>query len=246
MLIRSRRFDNCPKVQLFVLGITRASANMSARRLSCCEMQRSTLECLLVRPPPCVIFADAPTASLDKAYAQKAMQALSQPRSNTFGLEALMRQSKGQRLAPIHAKTHTSRSHKRTAPISKQLLRTLAVPAVSVIQTEDMTKIASISAAEPFDCGLLDGTDSTLPRRIKGRVVHLADHDFVISSSASKWTVEALHAPAKESCALSDPQHLNALRNYVFANLTAMRLYEVLAADGKQAFAGEVFRVVKK
>lgn len=105
-----------------------------------------------------------------------------------------------------------------------------------------------IAGVDPIDYGLLDETGTTLPlpRRIEGWVVHLADHDFVISSSACKWTVEALYTLAKESYGLSDPQHLNALRNYVLANLTAMRLYGVLAADGKQAFAAEVARVVKK
>lgn len=110
-------------------------------------------------------------------------------------------------------------------------------------------KAASIIAGvDPIAYGLLDasGTTLPLPRRIEGWVVHLADHDFVISSSACQWSAKMLNTLAKEVYGLSDPQHLNAFRNYVLANLTAMYLYGILAANGEEAFAAEVARVVKK
>lgn len=123
-----------------------------------------------------------------------------------------------------------------------------ATPAGERLVTNWIKAAGIITGTNPVAYGLLDKNGSTLPmpRRIEGWVVHLADHDFVISTSACQWTAQALRALAKENYGLSDPQHLNAFRNYVLANLTAMRLYGVLAADGKTAFAAEVARVVKK
>ena len=123
-----------------------------------------------------------------------------------------------------------------------------ATPAGERLVTNWIKAAGIITSTDPVAYGLLDKSGSTLPmpRRIEGWVVHLADHDFVISTSACQWTAQALRALAKENYGLSDPQHLNAFRNYVLANLTAMRLYGVLAADGKTAFAAEVARVVKK
>lgn len=105
-----------------------------------------------------------------------------------------------------------------------------------------------IAGVDPITYGLLDasGTTLPLPRRIEGWIVHLADHDFVISSSACRWSAKALNVLAKEVYGLTEPKQINALRNYVLANLTAMRLYGILAADGKEAFAAEVARVVTK
>ena len=110
-------------------------------------------------------------------------------------------------------------------------------------------KAASIIAGvDPIEAGLLDKSGKTLPlpRRIEGWVVHLADHDFVISTSACRWTAEALVKLAKENYGLTDAQQLNSFRNYVMANLTAMRLYGILSSQGEKAFAQEVARVVKK
>lgn len=109
-------------------------------------------------------------------------------------------------------------------------------------------KAASIIAGvDPIKAGLLDKSGNTLPlpRRIEGWVVHLADHDFVISTSACRWTAAALEKLAKENYGLSDVQQLNSFRNYVMANLTAMRLYGILSSQGKKAFANEVAAVVK-
>ncbi len=110
-------------------------------------------------------------------------------------------------------------------------------------------KAASIIAGvDPVAYGLIDkgGQTLPLPRRIEGWVVHLADHDFVISTSACQWTAKALVDLAKESYGLTDPQQLNAFRNYAMANLTAMHLYGVLSSSGKDAFAKDVARIVKE
>ncbi len=108
-------------------------------------------------------------------------------------------------------------------------------------------KAASIIAGvDPIEYGLIDkgGETLPLPRRIEGWVVHLADHDFVISTSACQWTAQALAKLAREQYGLTDPRQIQAMRNYVMANLTAMHLYGVLSAQGPKAFADEVARVV--
>ena len=49
----------------------------------------------------------------------------------------------------------------------------------------------------------------------------------------------------EEKYGVKDAASLNKLRNYVLANLTAMRLYGALSAGGRDAFAAEVARVLK-
>lgn len=109
-------------------------------------------------------------------------------------------------------------------------------------------KAASIIAGvDPVKSGLLAADQKTLPlpRRMEGYVVHLADHDWVISSSACQWSVQALKDLAKEQYGITDETQFNAFRNYVLANLTAMRLYGILSSQGRKAFAADVARVIK-
>ena len=109
-------------------------------------------------------------------------------------------------------------------------------------------KAASIIAGvDPVKSGLLAADQKTLPlpRRMEGYVVHLADHDCVISSSACQWSVQALKDLAKEQYGITDETQFNAFRNYVLANLTAMRLYGILSSQGRKAFAADVARVIK-
>lgn len=106
---------------------------------------------------------------------------------------------------------------------------------------------ALIAGKDPVKEGYLasDGKTLPLPRRIEGFVVHLADHDWVISVPACQWTVEALRRLAADKYGIRDEKRFNAFRNYVLANLTAMRLYGILSSKGEEAFAADVARVVK-
>ena len=106
---------------------------------------------------------------------------------------------------------------------------------------------AVIAGRDPVASGYLapDRKTIPLPRRMEGWGVHLADHDWVISSSACKWSVEALKTLAGEVYGVKDEKTFNAVRNYVLANLTAMRLYGILSSRGRKAFADEVARVLK-
>ena len=107
--------------------------------------------------------------------------------------------------------------------------------------------IAIIAGVDPVKAGLIaaDGKTLPLPRRIEGWVVHLADHDWVISVPACQWVVKALRNLAEKKWGVRDEKTFNALRNYVLCNLTAMRLYGILSAQGEEAFAADVARVVK-
>lgn len=106
---------------------------------------------------------------------------------------------------------------------------------------------AIIAGVDPIRHGLLnaDGLTLPLPRRIEGWVVHLADHDWVISSPACQWVVKALQRLGEKTYGIKDEKTFNAFRNYVLSQLTAMRLYGILSEKGDDAFAREVARVVK-
>ena len=109
---------------------------------------------------------------------------------------------------------------------------------------------AMIAGKDPIKSGYLSKDGKSLPRplRTEGFVVHLADHDWVISVPACRWTVEALKPLAKDIYGIDferSPAQFNALRNYVLANLTAMRLHAIRSGEGDSAFAREVARVLK-
>lgn len=109
---------------------------------------------------------------------------------------------------------------------------------------------AIIAGVDPVKAGLLaaDGRTLPLPRRTEGFVVHLADHDWVISVPACQWTVKALAELAKRRWGVDaekSPKEFNAIRNWVLANLTAMRLHAIRSSEGDEAFARDVTRVIK-
>ena len=106
---------------------------------------------------------------------------------------------------------------------------------------------AILAGIDPVKTGHLapDGKTLPLPRRMEGFVVHLADHDFVVAGPACQWSAAALRTLFKEKYGVTREADLNKLRNYVLSNLTAMRLYGTLSAQGNDAFAAEVARVLK-
>lgn len=106
---------------------------------------------------------------------------------------------------------------------------------------------AAIAGLDPEEEGYLAPGRRTLPlpRRTEGWLVHLADHDFVLSSPACRWSAEALEKLAQETYGIRDKTGQVALRNYALCNLTAMRLYGILSARGRTAFAREVARLIK-
>ena len=106
---------------------------------------------------------------------------------------------------------------------------------------------ARIAGLDPIKAGFLaeDGKTLALPRRMEGFVVHLADHDFVVAGPACQWSAAALSTLFADKYGVKERAAKNKLRNYVLANLTAMRLYGTLSSKGEKAFADEVARVLK-
>lgn len=115
----------------------------------------------------------------------------------------------------------------------------------SVVKWLDAASI--FAGVDPVKAGYLAADKKTLPlpRGMEGFAVHLADHDFVLSAPACKWSVEALRQLAAQQYGIQNEKEFNAFRNYVLAQLTAMRLYAILSSQGKEAFAAEVARAVR-
>ncbi|SDF29291.1 metal-dependent phosphohydrolase [Desulfovibrio legallii] len=102
---------------------------------------------------------------------------------------------------------------------------------------------ALLAGVDPVRADLLapGGKTLPLPRRAEGFLVHLGDHDFVLSVPAAQWVTPALRNLAEEKYGLKgadlDGLPFNNFRNYVFAQVSAMRLYGALAAQGPAAVA---------
>ena len=109
---------------------------------------------------------------------------------------------------------------------------------------------AIIAGVEPVGYGLLDRSGNTLPlpRRQEGFICHLGDHDFVLSVPAVQWTLPALRQMAVREYKLSERdlagKPFNSLRNQVYAQLSAMRLQQAMAAGG-ESFRSLVRSVVR-
>lgn len=106
---------------------------------------------------------------------------------------------------------------------------------------------ALIAGLDPVERGFLaaDGKTLPLPRRSEGFVVHLADHDFVLSGPACQWSLPALKKLAASTYGLTSDKDFNSFRNYVFANLSAMRVWALLSNSGEAALAADVARILK-
>ena len=102
---------------------------------------------------------------------------------------------------------------------------------------------ALLAGVDPVRADLLapGGETLPLPRRTEGFLVHLGDHDFVLSVPAAQWVTPVLRALAEEKYGLKgadlDGLPGNNFRNYVFAQLSAMRLYGALTVGGPAAVA---------
>lgn len=105
---------------------------------------------------------------------------------------------------------------------------------------------------DPVALGLLaeDGKTLPLPRRMEGFMVHLGDHDWVISVPAAKWLMPALTQVAEQDFGLKGAdltgKPFNAFRNYVLAQATIMRLYQVYSTQGSEGLACVAKSIVRK
>lgn len=105
---------------------------------------------------------------------------------------------------------------------------------------------AVIAGKDPSEYGVAEnGASLVRPIALEGFVVHLADHDFVAAGPSCQWTAAELRTIFREKYGVTAEKDLNALRNYVFANFTAMRLYGCYAVGGKKALEDCVDKLIK-
>ncbi|GHU64746.1 hypothetical protein FACS189447_02260 [Spirochaetia bacterium] len=100
---------------------------------------------------------------------------------------------------------------------------------------------AIIGGVDPVNYGLLapGGNTVPLPRKQEGFICHLGDHDYVLSVPAVQWTLPVLQRIAAADFRFSDAdlkgKPFNSLRNYIYANYSAMRLEQDYATGGEEA-----------
>lgn len=103
---------------------------------------------------------------------------------------------------------------------------------------------------DPIVLGLLapDGKTLPLPRRQEGFVVHLGDHDYVMTAPASNWMVEKLSQIAAKNYNMSDAdlkgRPFNSFRNYLFSQVSVKRLHQIWVEGGEGALLKAVQDVI--
>ena len=114
-------------------------------------------------------------------------------------------------------------------------------------------KAASVIAQiNPVQYGLLDksGEKIPTPQHQEGYVVHLGDHDWVLSGAAAKNTVLYLQEVAKEDYNFSDKDLHGALfnhfRNYIGAQVSFMFLHNLMAQNGLEDVRNLVHQIIIK
>lgn len=99
-------------------------------------------------------------------------------------------------------------------------------------------KAASILASvDPVERGLLDKDGKRLPTPHKqaGYLVHLGDHDFVLSVPAAQQSVIALKEVAAKDYGMNDKdldgEKFNNFRNYIAAQYSFMHIHQAMSAS---------------
>ncbi len=104
-----------------------------------------------------------------------------------------------------------------------------------------LTAAAIINGKDPISLGLIakDGKTLPLPRQTEAFITHIADHDYVLSVPSVQWVLPVMRLIAERKYNIKgqdlDNKAFNNLRNYVFAQVTAMTLYHEYAKNGEQA-----------
>ena len=119
----------------------------------------------------------------------------------------------------------------------------------------DFIKAAAVLCqADPVKMKLLsaDGKHLVTPHRQSGFLVHLGDHDFVLSVPAAKESIDALKKVATQDLGMSSADlngiKFNALRNYIGANYSFMRYQHDMSvsSDPYNAAKKAVFACIEK
>lgn len=118
-------------------------------------------------------------------------------------------------------------------------------------QVVNWIKAAGIIAkGDPVKRGLLAKDEKTLPlpRREEGFLVHLGDHDYVLTAPVSKWLSEKLTDIGQRVYKMSDAdlqgKPFNTLRNYLYSQYSDMRLYQIWVEQGEKALVKTITNIV--
>ncbi len=115
----------------------------------------------------------------------------------------------------------------------------------------DWLKAAAIIAdKDPIAYGVLtrDGLHIPTPHKQAGYIVHLGDHDWVLSSPASSRAEEALQSIAQNNYGINPKtDQFNHFRNFVCSQVSSMKIHDLLSQDrGTQQLASLVATLVRK
>ncbi len=111
---------------------------------------------------------------------------------------------------------------------------------------------AILAQKDPVKYGLLDRTGDKIPtpHHQEGYIIHLGDHDFVLSGDAAKKMVIALKEIAQKDYNMSssdlDGALFNKFRNYIGAQVSFMLLHNLVAQNGMNDLRQLVSQIVTK
>ncbi|WP_199883800.1 hypothetical protein [Anaerosinus massiliensis] len=112
---------------------------------------------------------------------------------------------------------------------------------------------AIIAGKDPIALGLLstDGKTLPVPHKQEGYIVHLADHDWVLSVPAAQASIQALQEVAKNdyNMTIADlkSSKFNHFRNYIASQVSMMQIHYTLSDGGGTASVKSlVNRIIKK
>lgn len=109
---------------------------------------------------------------------------------------------------------------------------------------------ALYTGRDPVREGLLaaDGQTLPLPRRQEGFMVHLGDHDYVLTAPAAGWVTAQLAQLAKTDYGMSE-QDLQGrpfymFRNYIFTQLEVLRLHQLWVERGEAGLRAAITKLI--
>lgn len=103
---------------------------------------------------------------------------------------------------------------------------------------------------DPVKMGYLaeDGKTIPLPRRQEGFIVHLGDHDYVLTAPAASWMVTKLTEIAKTEYGMSEEdlkgKPFNSFRNYLFSQVSVKQLHQIWVEKGESALTDTVKGII--
>ena len=111
---------------------------------------------------------------------------------------------------------------------------------------------AIIAQKDPVSYGVLDKTGNAIPtpHQQEGYIVHLGDHDWVLSVDAAQQMVKVLKEIAQKDYGFTDSDlsgaKFNNFRNYIGSQVSFMLLHNLLAKNGINDLRRLVSQIVVK